>query len=431
MGSEELPNDLPSLPTDWEWRSLGSYVNSSRGICYGIVQPGKEDPDGVPIIRVKDFEDGRVSTSGAKRVAPSIEENYARSRLQGGEVLLSLVGTLGLVAIADDDLAGSNIARAVGLIPVERKIARFVALSLRSEFAQRYMQRWATTTVQATLNLRDVKRLPIPHPPLPEQRRIAAVLGALDDKIELNRKMNRTLEEMAQAIFKSWFIDFDGVPPEDLVDSELGPIPRGWEVSEIGDRVRVMGGGTPSTKKTEYWESGSHRWTTPKDLSTANSPVLLDTLRKITDVGLAKISSGLLPKGTFLLSSRAPVGYTAIAMIPVAVNQGYIAIPPGDDLSPLYMYHWCVANLDVIKSHAGGTTFQEISKRNFRPLKITVPPAREMHKFDEVVSLLFGRITESEREIRTLAQLRDTLLPKLISGEIQVPEAELQVETAR
>jgi type I restriction enzyme, S subunit len=151
----------------------------------------------------------------------------------------------------------------------------------------------------------DLKRLEIPVPPLPEQRRIAAVLGALDDKIELNRKMNKTLEEMAQAIFKSWFIDFDG--HTDLVDSELGPIPRGWEVKEIQRTVDVKGGGTPRTKEPAFWDGGTIHWTTPKDLSGLASPVLLDTARKITVAGLEKISSGLLPKGTLLLSSRAPV----------------------------------------------------------------------------------------------------------------------------
>ena len=120
--------------------------------------------------------------------------------------------------------------------------------------------------------------------------------------------MNQTLEAMAQALFKSWFIDFDGHDPADLVDSELGPIPRGWGVGEIGKVVKVVGGSTPRTKEPKYWEGGTHCWTTPKDLSSAQSPLLLSTARRITDAGLAKISSGLLPSGTFLLSSRAPVG---------------------------------------------------------------------------------------------------------------------------
>jgi len=272
----------------------------------------------------------------------------------------------------------------------------------------------------------DLKKLRVPIPPLPEQRRIAAVLGALDDKIELNRKMNKTLEEMAQAIFKSWFIDFDG--HTDLVDSELGPIPSGWEVKEIQKTVDVVGGGTPRTKEPAFWDGGTIHWTTPKDLSGLSSPVLLDTARKITEAGLAKIGSGLLPKGTLLLSSRAPVGYLAIAEVPLAVNQGYIAMPPGGELSPLFLLFWAQANMDRIKARAGGTTFAEISKKNFRPIPVVVPSDAERERFEVTTGPLVSKMATNEIQSRTLSELRDTLLPKLISGELRVPEAEEHVE---
>jgi type I restriction enzyme S subunit len=174
---------------------------------------------------------------------------------------------------------------------------------------------------------------------------VVGILGSLDDKIELNRRMNETLEEMARALFKSWFVDFDPVRakmaghqpagmddetaalfPDSFEDSPLGEIPKGWSVTPIGEAVRAVGGGTPSTKELSFWEGGMHCWATPKDLSKLRGPVLLDTERKVTDAGLAKISSGLLPVGTVLLSSRAPVGYLAIAQVPVTVNQGFIAM---------------------------------------------------------------------------------------------------------
>ena len=183
-------------------------------------------------------------------------------------------------------------------------------------------------------------------PPLAEQRAIAHILGTLDDKIELNRRMNETLEAMARALFKSWFVDFDpvrakaegrdpGLPkpladlfPDSFEDSELGEIPKGWEIKSIGDLADVVGGTTPSTKEPAFWEGGTHAWATPKDLSGLSVPVLLDTERRITDAGLSQIGSGLLPKGTVLLSSRAPIGYLAVAEIPVAINQGFIAMTP-------------------------------------------------------------------------------------------------------
>ncbi|RMG96402.1 MAG: restriction endonuclease subunit S, partial [Deltaproteobacteria bacterium] len=242
-------------------------------------------------------------------------------------------------------------------------------------------------------------------------------------------------------LFKSWFVDFDPVRakaegrdpalpkhladlfPDAFQDSELGQIPKGWEVKCIEDVVSCVGGSTPSTKNPEYWEGGTIHWTTPKDLSGRSAPVLIDTERKITPKGLRKIPSGLLPAGTLLLSSRAPVGYLAIAQIPVAVNQGYIAIPPRGELSPMWMLFWADRNMDRIKARAGGTTFQEISKRNFRAMRLIAPACCAARAFDKMAAPIFERIVKCVLESRTVAALRDALLPKLISGELRVKDA--------
>jgi len=283
--------------------------------------------------------------------------------------------------------------------------------------------------------------LPVYVPPIKEQQAIAHILGTLDDKIELNRRMNRTLEEMARAIFKSWFVDFDPVrakaagqqPPglaphiADLFPDEFedsGEIPKGWGFEPIGDIVKAVGGGTPSTKNPAYWDEGIHCFATPKDLSVLSSPILLDTARRVTDAGLARISSGLLPVGTVLLSSRAPVGYLAIAQIPVCVNQGFIAMICDGKVSNYYVLNWAQAKMPEIKMRASGTTFAEISKRNFRPIPALVPPAEVIAAFDAVVEPLYTKIRVNLEESRTLAELRDTLLPKLISGELRVSDVQ-------
>lgn len=298
-----------------------------------------------------------------------------------------------------------------------------------------------------------MRSLEVPLPPLSEQRAIAHILGTLDDKIELNRRMSETLEAMARALFKAWFVDFEpvrakmegrwrrgetlpGLPahlydlfPDRLVDSELGEIPKGWGVKCIGDLAEVVGGSTPKTERIEYWEGGTHHWVTPKDLSGLSVPVVLDTERKITDAGLAQISSGLLPKGTVLLSSRAPIGYLAIAEVPVAVNQGFIAMKPRPDISNLFLLRWAGAAHDEIVSHANGSTFLEISKANFRPIPTVVPKNEIMNAFDRLSRQMYLKVVEHERESRTLAALRDTLLPKLISGELRVLDAERIIGT--
>jgi type I restriction enzyme S subunit len=231
------------------------------------------------------------------------------------------------------------------------------------------------------ISIGDLSRLNVRIPPLSEQRAIAHILGTLDDKIELNRKMNQTLEAMAQAIFKSWFVDFDpvhakaeghdlGLPPHivDLFpdrfeDSELGQIPAGWQVKTISDLAEIVGGSTPFTTNPEYWRDGSIHWATPKDLSVLQTPIILKTERKITQAGLAQISSNLLPKGTILLSSRAPIGYLAVAEVPLAINQGFIAMKPKFDIPNLFLLFWASLAHNEIIARANGSTFLEINKR--------------------------------------------------------------------
>ena len=276
----------------------------------------------------------------------------------------------------------------------------------------------------------------IPLPPLPEQRAIAHVLGTLDDKIELNRRMNETLEGMARAIFQDWFVDFgptrakmeDRAPylptevwalfPDRLVDSELGEVPEGWEVRALGEVATIVGGSTPSTKRPEYWEDGTHCWATPKDLAALATPVLLETERKITDAGLQRVGSGLLPRGTVLLSSRAPIGYLAIAEVPAAINQGFIAILPRERVSNLFMLYWCEASHEMIVNHANGSTFLEVSKGNFRQILLAAPDMAAMAAFDKSTRPLYERVVCNERDSRALAALRDALLPRLVSGEV-------------
>ena len=218
--------------------------------------------------------------------------------------------------------------------------------------------------------------------------------------------------------------------PSAMRERELGQIPEGWEVSCIGDQVSVVGGGTPSTKNPVFWDGGDINWTTPKDMSNLADKVLIGTERKITSAGLGKISSGLLTVNTVLMSSRAPVGYLALAKTPVAVNQGYIAMRCDQTLSPEFVIQWCSANMDEIKNRASGTTFAEISKKNFKMIAVVVPSPALISVFSRQLRELYLKIEMNAREAKTLAELRDTLLPKLLSGELSVSSAETRVNEA-
>lgn len=294
-----------------------------------------------------------------------------------------------------------------------------------------------------------LKALQIPLPSKRKQRSVADILRVLDDKIELNWGMNETLEAIARAIFKSWFVNFEpahakmegrwrrgeslpGLPanfydlfPSSFEDSALGKVPVGWAVRALGECVRVIGGSTPHTEEPSFWQDGIYHFATPKDLSQLNGPFLSITERTITDAGLAQVGSGLLPIGTVLLSSRAPIGYLAIADLPVVVNQGIAAMVCDGDMPNYYVYFWVKDNLDTILNHANGTTFLEISKGNFRKVEALTPSPAVFKAFRNLVAPLFDQIANTLKESRMLARIRDALLPKLVSGEIGVTSTEL------
>jgi type I restriction enzyme S subunit len=272
------------------------------------------------------------------------------------------------------------------------------------------------------------------------QRATAKILGDLDDKIDLLRQMNATLEETARAMFRAWFVDFEpvrakvagatsfrGMPqtlfdqlPGSFTSSELGNIPTGWTVEQIGSLAECVGGGTPSTKNPAFWNEGVHAFCTPKDMSRQSSFALWDTERYLTDMGVENISSGALPVGTVLLSSRAPIGYIAINYRPVSINQGIIGVKP-TVLPVEYLRFWLETNMETIKANAGGTTFAEISKSKFRLILALRPNQEPVAVYSQLTRHNLERIAANELEIQTLATLRDTLLPKLISGELPTP----------
>ena len=267
------------------------------------------------------------------------------------------------------------------------------------------LNEFITGAVQPKLNKASLTSIPFYLPrEEAEQKAIASILSSLDHKIDLLHRQNTTLERMAETLFRQWFVE---EAQED------------WEECTLDDLITVKGGTTPSTKEPSFW-NGDINWTSPRDLSNQQSVFMFDTERKITEKGLAEIGSGLLPVGTLLMSSRAPIGYLAISDIPVAINQGYIAIVCDNLVSNFFMYLWCKVNMEQIKNTGNGSTFEEISKSNFKKLQTLKPSIQAITKFDETVEPLFAKIKTNQKKIQTLEKLRDNLLPKLMSGEIKI-----------
>ena len=404
-----------------------------------------EQPSGYPYIAIPQMKDGTIDFQTARKIN---ERDYVewtkKAKPQKHDVVLSRRTNPGVTATF-----GNNTEFALG--------QNLVLLRANGEAVLPEFLRWLVVSpdwwgqikkynnvgaVFDSLKCADVPRFELPIPPRRTQKAISKLLTALAEKIELNRRMNETLEVMAKAIFKDWFIDFgptrakmEGKVPylapeiwssfPDEMDDE--GIPVGWIQSTIGECFNVVGGSTPSTQQSEFWDGGI-AWVTPKDLSSLSSPILLATERTITKAGLAKIGSGLLPLGTVLLSSRAPIGYVAISHIPVAINQGFIALIPNGQLPSEFGFLWVKENMELIKQYANGSTFLEISKTNFRPLHAIIGGSKVIETFRSIVSPMFDKIAANEEESRDLCRLRDLLLPKLMSGEIRLKDAEKAVD---
>jgi type I restriction enzyme S subunit len=293
---------------------------------------------------------------------------------------------------------------------------RFIYYALQTVTARPFM----TGAVQQKISQRNLNRIEIPYPRECVRRGIVKVLGTLDDKIELNRKMNRTLEEMAQALFKSWFVDFDGVPESELVESELGPIPRGWAVGPLGEGFDLTMGLSPPGHTYNEDGEGLPFFQGARDFGDRfpTNRVFCTDPRRLANVH------------DTLVSVRAPVGRPNIAWTNCCIGRGVAALRHN---SGSRSYTFAVAKdleQQFERFNAEGTVFGSIGKKDFLQLRLVVPPDERIREFDAIVSPLDDRIRVAAQESRTLAQLRDTLLPKLISGEIRVPEAEQAVEAA-
>ena len=425
----------------------------------------KYSETGYSMVRCTDVKYGFLNLQGTLKVSKAIFDEFSkRYEPSRNDIVITRVGTYGVTALVQDTefCLGQNTS-----VIIAKKInPKYLYAVLNSPILKNQIEASVVGSTQKTLSLKAINNFEIPRFSPEVEDQIAKMISELDEKIHLNNRINQTLESIAQAIFKSWFIDFEPVRakiaakqegkdaelaamcivsgkseaelqqipeedfaelqataalfPDEFVESELGEVPKGWEVSTVGEQVQTVGGGTPSTKNVDFWDDGIHYWTTPKDLSNLTDKILLNTERKITDAGLKKISSGLLPKDTVLMSSRAPVGYLALSKIEVAINQGYIAILPNMKYSAEYLIQWCEANMAEIKGRASGTTFQEISKKNFREISFVCPDDKVVVSYTKTVKTLYDEITSKAKENQSLINLRDTLLPKLMSGEISL-----------
>ena len=386
--------------------TLGDYVVLQRGTTYKSRLLGLPGPVLLglsSIARNGGFRSDSLRTYGG--------ESPDKLLLRVGDLFVSLKDVT-----QTGDLLGS-VARVPSSVPLGRLTQDTVKLSLvkdvpteylywilRTEKYRAYCRAHAIGTTNLSLSREDFLNFPIPSPTA-ERLRLVRLLDALEDKIAVNERISTTLLSLADSLFK-----------HAVAGLVAGP-------ETFGSVAKVHGGGTPRTSETDYW-NGDIAWATPSDVTALSSPYLFATSRTITQAGLDSCASQLYPAGSIFMTSRATIGSFAVPQNPTAVNQGFIVVIPPRSEFRWWLFHEMKSRVHEMIGLANGSTFLELSRKNFRTMQVHLGDPSEIERFDTQVGPLHSRAVACVKENSTLTQLRDTLLPKLMSGELRVREAE-------
>lgn len=390
---------------------------------------------------VSECSEARISITERQISRAGLENSSAKVLPALATVLIARGATMGTCRMISRPMALNQTC--YGIVAKDGTDARFIYYYLSNQY-QRF-RAMAHGTVFDTVIGTGLRSLPITLPPLTEQRAIAHILGTLDDKIELNRRMNETLKAIARAIFKSWFVDFDPVRakmenrpplgmdaetaalfPDASEDSPLGKIPKGWHIGTVGELGDVICGKTPPTANPDNY-GGSIPFITIPDMH--GRVFVTTTSSTLTEQGAQTQPKKGLPPLAVCVSCIATPGLVALTSAASHTNQQINSIVCHDEVSP----YWCFLQLqtmrdEIITGGAGGSATLNLNKGNFSAMRLLVPDRWSMAAFHDVVEPLFCRILLAERESGALGALRDTLLPRLLSGKMRVQPTEVATE---
>ncbi|MDK2987320.1 restriction endonuclease subunit S [Methanothermococcus thermolithotrophicus] len=415
-----------NLPEGWEVRKLGEVAESvNYGYTASAVQKGK-----IKFLRITDINGGIVNWEEVP-FCKIEEKDIEKYKLQNGDIVVARTGnSTGENYFFDEDC---DVVFASYLIRfrINRKLAhpKHVWYQMRSNAWWEYIKNVKSGSAQAGANAKVLSQFQVILPPLKEQQKIAEILSSLDEKIELNIKMNKTLEEMAKTIFKRWFIDFEfpneeGKPYKssggEFINSELGEIPKGWRVEKLKNIcLKLASGGTPS-RKNENFFNGDILWAKTKEL---NDNYILDTEEKISEEALYKSSAKLFPKNSVVMAIYASptVGKLGILSKEATFNQAACGMVVNEEMvSYEYLFLYLLSQREYLNNLASGAAQQNLNVSIVKNLDILIPKIDIIKKFKKIANPIFNQILNNQKEIQTLTKIRDTLLPKLITGKIRV-----------
>ncbi len=440
---------FPTARSDWRWELLEDVCRRGGGdIQTGPFGSQLHASDyvavGVPSIMPQNITEDRVNPEGIARITPSDAERLRRYLVKTGDIVYSRRGDVerrALITQREDGwLCGTGCLRVrfgEGVIdPV------YASYFLSHPASREWVVRHAVGATMANLNTSILGALPFLLPPLDDQHAIASVLGALDEKVESNRRTALALERLARSIFRAWFQDFEPVNakavgatsfrfmpqpvfdalPARFVNSDVGPLPEGWEAKALSDLCALVSGGTPKRSETSYW-GGRIPWYSVKDAPRDGEVWVIDTAEHITDEGLSNSPARLVPKGCTIISARGTVGTLALAGTSMAFNQSCYGLLPNDEASFCYLHLLIQTAVDELQQRTHGSVFDTITRATFDGLMVVSPPEGIVSSFEIVAAPLFEALLSIRRESVKLSQLRDSILPRLLSGSVLVAAA--------
>ena len=432
-----------------EWKEYK--LSDVCGLVPGFAFKSKDFGAGADFaIKIKDIQPPYVETIDADHVDIS---NYDLNKLSKfivhrGEFLLAMTGaTIGKIGKYIDEKPAYVNQRVLKFKDVGLINYRYLFYFLSNEVFQSYiLNHIDSQSAQPNISSNTIGKYTVRVPSLKTQQQIAAILSSLDDKIECNRRINDNftlsfllltcfvlwllklindnLEQQAQALFKSWFVDFEPFKDGEFVESEMGMIPKGWRAGRLSELGEIVGGSTPSKAKSQYYTENGIAWLTPKDLSISPNKFTARGEIDITQEGYDSCSTRMMPKGSVLFSSRAPIGYITIAKNDICTNQGFKSVVP-KLAGTAFIYYFLKHSTKEIENKATGSTFKEASGSLMKSLPTIIPTKPVLDSFEEIMKPIFMEQETIEDESRRLAQFRDTLLPRLMSGELKVNEIEM------
>lgn len=408
------------MSSDWKSGKLGDFIELKRG--YDLPKT-KRLPGFVPL----------VSSSG-------VSDCHSVSMVKGPGVITGRYGTIGQVYFVEEDFWPLNTT--LYIRDFKGNNPKYISYFLKTVDFSAYSDKAAVPGI----NRNHLHEAAVTVPDLRTQKEIASVLGALDDRIALLRETNATLEAIAQAMFKSWFVDFDPVHakqqgrapegmdaaiaalfPDSFEESELGLVPKGWKVGVLESCCsRVESGGTPKRTTPDYW-NGNISWLTSGEV---RNPIVFETKEKITELGIKESSAKIWPEGTTVVAMYgATAGEVCLLAKPTTANQACCGLIPRKYFRSFLFF--CVRReRETLASKSSGSAQQNLNKGIVSAHRILIPSEITITAYENIVGLLLNRWIDNEQQAQTLATLRDTLLPRLISGQLRLPEAEAPLEEA-